>query len=100
MNLIRRASLRKTLSILDLSEAKRVLENNYKYIPGKPGRPSLSPIGMFLSFTIMFPRIESYRNYHVFLEKHCFWRQQLGFDSVSDIGGFSNFFKRIGVETF
>lgn len=96
----RRASLRKTLSILDLSEAKGILESKYKYTPGKPGRPPLSPTGMFLSFTIMFLRMESYRDYHAFLDKHSFWKYYLGFKDVPDIGSFSHFLKRIGVETF
>jgi len=100
MTLKRRASLRKTLSILDLSEAEKILESKYKYTPGKPGRPPLSPTGMFLSFTIMFLRMESYRDYHAFLKKHKFWRCQLGFDNAPDIGSFSNFLKRIGVKTF
>jgi hypothetical protein len=46
----RRASLRKTINSINLSETKKVLESKYKYIPGKPGRPPLPPIGMFLSF--------------------------------------------------
>ena len=100
MKIERRASLRKTISTLDLSKAEEVLESKYKYTPGKPGRPPLPPIGMFLSFTIMFLRMESYRDYHAFLEKHKFWRCQLGFDSVPDIGSFSNFLKRIGPSTF
>jgi len=96
----RRASLRKILSDLNLSEAEEVLESNYKYTPGKPGRPPLSPIGMFLSFTIMFLQMESYRDYHAFLEKHSFWRRTLGFKKTPDIGSFSHFLKRIGVHTF
>ena len=100
MNLNRRASLRKILSNLDLSEAEEVLKNKYKYVPGKPGRPPLPPIGMFLSFTIMFLRMESYRDYHAFLEKDHFWRRQLGFEKPPDIGSFTNFLKRIEVETF
>jgi len=100
MKIYRRASLRKTLSILDLSEAKGILESKYKYTLGKPGRPPLSPVGMFLSFTIMFLRMESYRDYHAFLEKHSFWRRTLGFKKTPDIGSFSNFLKRIGPSTF
>lgn len=100
MKINRRASLRKILSTLDLSEAERVLESKYKYTPGEPGRPPLSPIGMFLSFNIMFLRMESYRDYHAFLEKHIFWRQHLGFKKTPDIGSFSHFIKRIGVKTF
>jgi len=96
----RRASLRKILSDLNLSEAEEVLKNKYKYVPGKPGRPPLPPIGMFLSFTIMFLRMESYRDYHAFLEKDHFWRRQLGFEQSPDIGSFTNFLKRIGVKTF
>lgn len=100
MKIYRRASLRKTINNIDLSEAERVLKSKYKYTPDKPGRPPLSPIGMFLSFTIMFLRMESYRDYHAFLEKHKFWRRQLGFDNVPDIGSFSNFLKRIGTSDF
>ena len=55
---------------------------------------------MFLSFTIMFLRMESYRDFHAFLDKHRFWRQYLGFNDVPDIGSFSNFLKRIGLSTF
>lgn len=100
MILNRRASLRKTINSLNLSEAEEVLKSKYKYTPGKPGRPPLSPIGMFLSFTIMFLRIESYRDYHAFLEKHSFWRRTLGFKKTPDIGSFSHFLNRLGVETF
>jgi len=100
MKIYGRASLRKILSILDLSEAKGILESKYKYTLGKPGRPPLSPVGMFLSFTIMFLRMESYRDYHAFLEKHSFWRRTLGFKKTPDIGSFSNFLKRIGPSTF
>jgi transposase len=100
MKINMRASLRKTINNIDLSEAKKVLESKYKYTPDKPGRPPLSPIGMFLSFTIMFLRMESYRDYHAFLEKDKFWRRQLGFDNTPDIGSFSNFLKRIGPSTF
>ena len=100
MNKIRRASLRKTLSSLDLSEAEEVLKSKYKYVPGKPGRPPLSPTGMFLSFILMFLRMESYRDYYAFLEKDNFWRRTLGFKQTPDIGSFSHFLQRIGVETF
>jgi len=100
MNITRRASLRKILSSLDLSEAEEVLRSNYKYVPGKPGRPPLPPIGMFLSFTIMFLRMESYRDYHAFLEKDKFWRRVLGFKQTPDIGSYSHFLNRIGVTTF
>jgi hypothetical protein len=100
MKIERRASLRKTISTLDLSKAEGVLKTKYKYTPGKPGRPPVSPIGMFLSFTIMFLRMESYRDYHAFLEKHSFWRRQLGFKKTPDIGNFSHFLGRVGVETF
>ena len=96
----RRASLRKIISNLNLSEAEEVLESKYKYAPGKPGRPSLTPIGMFLSFTIMFLRMESYRDFHAFLEKDKFWRRTLGFKRTPDIGNFSHFLNRIGVQTF
>ena len=100
MKICRRASLRKKIQNLNLSEIKEVLESKYKYTPGKPGRPPLPPIGMFLSFTIMFLRVESYRDYHAFLEKDKFWRRTLGFKEPPDIGSFSHFLKRIGVETF
>jgi hypothetical protein len=69
MNITRRASLRKTIHALDLSEAEQVLKTKYKYIPGKPGRPPLSPKGMFLSFILMLLRMETYRDYQAFLEK-------------------------------
>ena len=96
----RRVSLRKIIKNLNLSEANDLLKNKYKYSLGKPGRPPLAPIGMFLSFTIMFLRMESYRDYHAFLEKDKFWRRQLGFKQTPDIGSFSHFLQRIGVETF
>ena len=99
MNIIRRTSLRKTLSSLDLSEAEKVLESKYKYVPGEPGRPPLSPTGMFLSFILMFLRMETYRDYQAFLEKNSFWRRQLGFKTPPDIGSFTKFLNRIGVET-
>lgn len=100
MNIVRRASLRKTINSLNLSEAEEVLKSKYKYVPDKPGRPPLPPIGMFLSFTIMFLRMESYRDYHAFLEKDNFWRRQLGFKQTPDIGSFSHFLNRIGLQTF
>jgi transposase len=100
MNKIRRASLRKTMNSLDLSEAEEVLKSKYKYVPGEPGRPPLSPVGMFLSFTIMFLRMESYRDYQAFLEKDKFWRRTLGFKKTPDIGNYSHFLNRIGKETF
>jgi len=100
MNNNRRVSLRKIIKNLNLSEAEKILKSKYKYTPGKPGRPPLPPIGMFLSFTIMFLRMESYRDYHAFLEKHSFWRRTLGFKKPPDISSFSHFLQRIGVETF
>jgi len=100
MNIVRRASLRKTINSLDLSEAEKVLKSKYKYVPGKPGRPPLSPTGLFLSFILMFLRMESYRDYYAFLEKDNFWRRTLGFKQTPDIGSFSHFLQRMGVETF
>ena len=100
MTLNRRASLRKTINNLNLSEAEEVLKSKYKYTPGKPGRPPLSPTGIFLSFTIMFLRMQSYRDYHAFLEKDKFWRRTLGFKKTPDIGNFSHFLNRIGLQTF
>ena len=100
MKKTRRVSLRKIIKNLNLSDAEEVLESKYKYAPGKPGRPPLTPIGMFLSFTIMFLRMESYRDFHAFLEKDKFWRRTLGFKEPPDIGSFSHFLNRIGVETF
>jgi len=96
----RRASLRKIIANINLSEIEDILKNNYKYQPGKPGRPPISPTGMFLSFLLMFLRMESYRDYHNFLEKDQFWRQQLGFKDNPDIGNYSHFIKRIGLKTF
>jgi len=95
----RRVSLRKVLSNINLSEAEKVLKNNYKYVPGKPGRPPLPPTGMFLSFILMFLRMETYRDYQAFLENNSFWRRQLKFRKSPDIGSYSNFLKRIGDET-
>ena len=100
MNNNRRVSLRNIIKNLNLSEAEKILKSKYKYTPGKPGRPPLPPIGMFLFFTIMFLRMESYRDYHAFLEKHSFWRRTLGFKKTPDIGSFSHFLNRIGAETF
>ena len=100
MTLNRRASLRKKIENLNLSEIKEVLESKYEYTPDKPGRPPLSPTGMFLSFIIMFLRIDSYRDYHAFLERDKFWRRTLGFKETPDISSFSRFLKRIGVKTF
>lgn len=100
MNIERRASLRKTINSLDLSEAEEVLKNKYKYVPGKPGRPPVSPTGLFLSFILMFLRMESYRDYHAFLEKDQFWRRTLGFKQAPDIGSFTHFLQRIGTDTF
>jgi hypothetical protein len=68
----RRASLRKIIVDINLSEIENTLKNQYKYRPGKPGRPPLSPTGMFLSFLLMFLQMESYRDYHDFLEKDHF----------------------------
>ncbi len=96
----RRASLRKTMANINLSEIENILKNQYKYQPGKPGRPAISPIGMFLSFLLMFLRMESYRDYHHFLEKDHFWRRQLGFVGNPDIGNYSHFIERIGINTF
>jgi len=95
----RRASLRKVISNINLSEIESILMNHYKYVPGKPGRPPLSPTGMFLSFILMFLRMETYRDYQSFLEKHSFWRRQLGFEKPPDIGSFTNFLNRISEET-
>ena len=95
----RRASLRKVISNINLSEIESILMSHYKYVPGKPGRPPLSPTGMFLSFILMFLRMETYRDYHAFLEKNDFWRRQLGFKKSPDIGSFTNFLNRIGDKT-
>lgn len=96
----RRASLRKILSNINISEIENTLKNHYKYQPGKPGRPPVSPTGLFLSFLIMFLRMESYRDYHDFLEKDQFWRRQLHFKDNPDIGNYSHFIERIGLDTF
>jgi hypothetical protein len=100
MKKTRRVSLRKILSSLNLSEAKGVLESKYKYTPGKPGRPPLLPTGMFLSFILMFLRMESYRDYQAFLERDKFWRRTLGFKETPDKGSFTHFLQRIGNDTF
>jgi len=96
----RRVSLRKILSNLDLSEIKACLYKNYQYEKGKPGRPPQSPTGLFLCFILMFLRMESYRDFHAFLEKDPFWRRYLGFNKAPDIGTFSHFLKRIGEQNF
>jgi transposase len=100
MKTTRRVSLRKIIDNINLSEAENTLKNHYKYQPGKPGRPPVSPTGMFLSFLLMFLRMESYRDYHEFLEKDQFWRRHLGFKMNPDIGDYSHFIERIGLDTF
>ncbi len=96
----RRANLRKIISRLDFSEVEKILKTCYKYSPQKPGRPLLSVKGMFLSFILMFLRMESYRDFRSFLEKDQFWRRQLHFEQPPDIGSFTNFLKRIGTKMF
>jgi len=96
----RRVSLKKILSNINLSKAEEIFRSKYKYIPGKKGRPPISPTGLFLSFIIMYLRMESYRDYHAFLEKQKVWKQYLGFKENPDIGNFSHFLKRIGKKTF
>jgi transposase len=96
----RRASLRKIISSIDFSETETILKTCYKYSPHKPGRPPLSAKGMLISFLLMFLRMESYRDYHAFLEKDQFWRRQLNFKQPPDIGSYTNFLKRIGINTF
>jgi len=96
----RRVSLRKVLSNLDLSEIEAHLFKKYKYEKGKPGRPPQSPTGLFLCFILMFLRMESYRDFHAFLEKDQFWRRYLGFTKTPDIGTFSHFIDRIGEQLF
>jgi transposase len=91
----RRVNLRKMLSNLDLSEIEARLYEKYQYKRGKPGRPPQSPTGLFLCFILMFLRMESYRDFHAFLEKDHFWRRYLGFSKTPDIGTFSHFLKRI-----
>ncbi len=100
MKTTRRVSLRKIITNINLSEAENILKNHYKYQPGKPGRPPISPTGMFLSFLLMFLRMESYRDYHEFLEKDHFWRRQLGSKGNPDIGDYSHFIDRIDITTF
>jgi len=95
----RRASLRKIISNINLSKTEEVLRSKYKYTPDKPGRPPLTPTGIFLSFIIMILRMESYRDYHAFLEKDSFWRRTLGFKKTPDISSFTHFLQRIGTET-
>ena len=48
----------------------------------------------------MFLRMESYRDFHAFLEKDGFWRRYLGFDRTPDIGTFSHFLNRTGEQLF
>jgi IS5 family transposase len=96
----RRASLRKIIANINLSQAEDLLKNHYKHQPGKPGRPPISPTGLFLSFLLMFLRMESYRDFHEFLEKDQFWRRQLGFKDNPDLGTYSHFIERIGLDTF
>jgi IS5 family transposase len=96
----RRANLRKIISNINLSEADFILKKYYKYTNGKPGRPPISPTGIFLSFIIMILRMESYRDYHAFLEKDNFWRRTLGFKQTPNIGSFTHFLQRIGIDTF
>jgi transposase len=96
----RRVRLRKLLSNLDLSEIEARLYETYHYEKGKPGRPPQSPTGLFLCFILMFLRLESYRDFHAFLEKESFWRRYLGFSKTPDIGTFSHFLKRIGEPLF
>jgi transposase len=95
----RRASLRKIISNINLSKAEEVLKSKYKYTPDKPGRPPISPTGIFLSFILMFLRMESYRDYHAFLEKNIFWRRTLHFKQTPDISNFTHFLQRIGTDT-
>jgi IS5 family transposase len=96
----RRASLRKIITNINLSQIENTLKNQYKYQPDKPGRPPITPTGMFLSVLLMFLRMESYRDYHDFLEKDQFWRRTLGFKDNPDIGNYSHFIERIGIDTF
>jgi len=96
----RRVSLRKIITNINLSKTEEVLRSKYKYIPGKPGRPPITPTGIFLSFILMILRMESYRDYHAFLEKDFFWRRTLGFKQTPDISNFTHFLQRIGTDTF
>jgi transposase len=100
MKKYRRVNLRKIISNINLSEASNILKKYYKHKHGKPGRPPISPTGMFLSFILMFLRMESYRDYHAFLEKDSFWRRTLGFKQTPDISSFTHFLQRIGTDTF
>jgi IS5 family transposase len=95
----RRVSLRKIISNINLSEASIILKKYYKHKYGKPGRPPISPTGIFLSFIIMILRMESYRDYYAFLEKNSFWRRTLGFKQTPDISSFTHFLQRIGTDT-
>lgn len=95
-----RASLRNIIASINPSEIEDILKKNYKYQPGKPGRPPISLTGILLSFMLMFLRMEFYRDHHSFLEKDQFWRQQLGFKDKSDIGNYCHFIKHIGINTF
>ena len=95
-----RASLRKIISNINLSKTEEVLKSKYKYTPDKPGRPPITPTGIFLSFILMFLRIESYRDYHAFLEKDSFWKRTLGFKKTPDNSSFTHFLQRIGTDTF
>jgi transposase len=100
MKITRRVSLRNVIANINLSEIENILKNHYKYQSGKPGRPPISPTGLFISFILMFLRMESYRDYHAFLEKDNFWRRTLNFKQTPDIGSFTHFLQRIGTETF
>jgi hypothetical protein len=44
--------------------------------------------------------MESYRDYHDFLEKDLLWTRTLGFKNNPDIGNYSHFIERIGLGTF
>ncbi|MCK5259109.1 MAG: hypothetical protein KAJ69_06265 [Thermoplasmatales archaeon] len=92
--------MRKIISNLNLSETEDILTTCYKYTPGKPGRPPLPSTGVFLSFILMFLRMESQRDYQAFIEKDHFWRRQLGFAQTPNIGSFTYFIQRMGVENF
>ena len=96
----RRASLKKIIANINLSQAEDLLKNHCKHQPGKPGRPLTSPTGLFLSFLLMFFRMESYRDFHHFLEKDQFWSRLLGFKNNPDLGTYTHFIERIGQDTF
>jgi len=98
MFVTRRASLRRIIQNINLSEIESALMRYYKYVPGKPGRPPLSPTGMFLSFLLMFLRMESYSDYRAFRDR--FWRRILGFKESPDIGSFTRFLQRVGIDAF